>query len=250
MSESKTDIPDTPPEVAARQAASRGLTRETVDLLSSDSSSGVAKVVLFGDEAAVAAGRARRVDPAARAAAEKAEKYAGPEPLRGLTPAQITAIKSVNHPGLPKMSPTFGDRTPDFLNAFWAKLPWYAAVHYAYRPGTWPTKLPAVWPPKRPTDWLTSLDMSAGGPQADPAMAKLLVGTKTAPAAAAPEQVMVVDGEHIRPARADDIIVVEPGKPPRVATAEDIAARTKAKPAPRKRTAAPKTSAPTTSPTS
>lgn len=202
----KSDIPDIPPEKLARKPLP--LTAETADLL------GEKKYMADGGETIDLGAKSRRPDLAAIAVAERAEKYSGPEPLRGLKADQIATIKALELPDMPKMDAQLGDRTEAYRNALWARAPWYAAVRYAYRLKTWPTKLPASWPPKRPVDWLTSLVIENIQPAADPALAQA--------APAAPAQVMVLDGGVLRPATAAELKGLKPAKgarPPRKRTA-------------------------------
>lgn len=213
--ENKTDTPDTPPELQNRGQVP--LTRQTAELIGD-------KRYQQDDGTVVSLNPAQvRVNETAREAARRAEKYMGAEPQRGLTIDQVRAIKEYEIPGMPKMDPNLGDRSESYLNAIWAKTPWYAAVRYGYRQRCWPTKLPAVWPPARPADWLAVVPPAA---PLNPAFAN---AAPAPTAVAAPAALMVVDGEQIRPARPDDLLVIQPGKPPRVATAAEAAALAAAK---------------------
>jgi hypothetical protein len=135
----KSDIPDTPPEVLARQAASRPLTAQTAELLGAKG---------HMDEAGrMTNEQTMRANKAAALARKSAELYAGGTPLKGLTPEQTAEIKGRDYKDAPKMNPELGDRTPAFVNWLWANKPEDAKVRYAYR-DIWPDKLPASWPPK------------------------------------------------------------------------------------------------------
>jgi hypothetical protein len=136
------DTPDTPPEVLAAQAKSRPLNAQTAELI------GATEYVndagkLTGLAAAQAKGAAAS---AARKARNRAEEFAGGEPIAGIPDARVIEIKGINYPGAPKMDPELGDRTLAFVNWLWANKPEEAKVRYAYR-DIWPTSLPATWPP-------------------------------------------------------------------------------------------------------
>lgn len=198
MSTEKSDIPDIPAAVAAKQRKAIALTPETAEIV------GEKTYMNEAGDLIQPGGRVLRVDSVSRAAAQKAEEYAGPEPLRGLTKEQIEAIKMLDAPDLPRMDPRTGDRGEVFRNALWAKYPWYAAVRFAYRANTWPTILPASWPAKRPADWLSSLTIAGNQPQADPAM-QVIKNTDAAMKQAEKPQIMVLENGVLRPATPDEL---------------------------------------------
>lgn len=137
------DIPEIPPEVLARKPMA--LTPQTAALIGGTE---------YMDDSGRAAGRAIPSNPkrfeAARIARQRAEAYAGPAPLAGLSPEQIDAIRGKSYPDLPKMDLAVGDRTEAFVNALWAKYPWDAAKRFGGSRQIWPTELPKNWPPVRP----------------------------------------------------------------------------------------------------
>lgn len=134
------DIPDTPPEVLARQSASRPLTAATAELIGSRAylSEG-GKMVGDGYTEMV------RQNSAASKARARAEQYAGGSPVKGLTPDQHAEIKNRAYEDAPAMDAELGDRTPAFVNWLWSNKPNDAKVRYAYR-DIWPTVLPEAWP--------------------------------------------------------------------------------------------------------
>lgn len=140
MSENNPDIPDTPPDVLARQSAARPLTPATAELIGSKSylSEG-GKMVGDGYTEMV------RQNSAALKARQRAEAYAGGTPHRGLTTENVHAIKARTYEDAPALDPEMGDRTPAFVNWIWANCPQDAKVRYFPR-NIWPTTLPEVWP--------------------------------------------------------------------------------------------------------
>lgn len=135
----KTDTPDTPPDVLARQGKSRALTRETAELIGT-------KEFVDGNGKLTQDG-VIHVDFKAREARQRAEAFAGGYPLMGLGSDQIAGIKGRAYTEAPPMSPETGDRDPEFINWLWSNLPDEAKVRYAYR-DIWPTRLPDIWPPR------------------------------------------------------------------------------------------------------
>lgn len=166
MSEDKSDIPDTPPEVLAKQSRSRALTGETAQLLG-------AKDILTEDgKVSDATRRASAVNAAAKDARQRAEAFAGGSPHAGLTIAAVAEIKGQCYEAEPKMNPETGDRTEAFVNWLWATHPHHAKVRYAYR-DVWPTALPKAWPPKlKPgigtLDTVTAFTANLNAPHPDP----------------------------------------------------------------------------------
>lgn len=141
--EKNNDVPDIPPHIAARKAI--GLTP-----LGAEQSKST--MVLLGDDGVTdlaAPSRRQKVTPSMEAARQKAQRYAGGTPCRGLSPDQIETITNRDYEDAPKMS-FMGDRTQKFVDWIWAKHPWDAKVRYATRL-CWPDTLPAFWPPKPPT---------------------------------------------------------------------------------------------------
>jgi hypothetical protein len=139
MSE-QSDTPDAPPEVLARQAKSRALTRETADLIKSpDFVDDGGRTIKLGIDPVTMA------DIAARKARTRAEAYVGGTPVMGLTPAEVATIKGRDYPEAPAMDVELGDRTVAFVNWLYAHHPADAKVRYAYR-DIWPTVLPLDWP--------------------------------------------------------------------------------------------------------
>lgn len=142
MTAQKTDTPDTPPEVLARQGKSRALTPQTVALMNADS-----KPVLMGEDGRLTDGYATMVrqNKEATQARTRAEAFAGGTPFKGLTTEQVAEIRGKSYDDAPTLDPELGDRTPAFVNWLWLRHPVDAKVRYGYR-DIWPTKLPAAWP--------------------------------------------------------------------------------------------------------
>jgi hypothetical protein len=141
-----SDTPDTPPEVLARQSTSRALTPQTAALMDPKS-----RPVVMGEDGKITDGYTQAVaaNSAAKKARQRAEAYAGGEPVRGISEAKVAELRGKAYPGAPKLDPELGDRTPAFVNWLWATKPADAKVRYAYR-DIWPTVLPAAWPPSAP----------------------------------------------------------------------------------------------------
>lgn len=140
MSENNPDIPDTPPDVLARQSASRPLTHETAQLIGS-------KAYLNEGGKMVGDGYTEMVrqNSAALKARQRAEAFVGGSPLKGIPEAQVFEIKGRAYEDAPAMDPETGDRGTAFVNWLWANHPADAKVRYAYR-DIWPTALPEHWP--------------------------------------------------------------------------------------------------------
>lgn len=132
------DIPDIPPHILARKPLA--LTPLAAESQGSNR---------YMDEGGRIVGDARRAaSKAEKAAAQRAEAFAGSSPLRGLTPIEIDAVRGVVYPDAPKMDPALGDRTVAFKNWLWARHPKDASMRYGGTRGIYPSALPAVWPPK------------------------------------------------------------------------------------------------------
>lgn len=140
MSENNPDIPDTPPDVLARQSAARPLTPQTAELIGAKSyMNDGGKMVGDGYTEMV------RQNSAALKARQRAEAFVGGSPLKGIPEAQVFDIKGRAYEDAPVMDPETGDRGTAFVNWLWANKPDEAKVRYAYR-DIWPTALPEVWP--------------------------------------------------------------------------------------------------------
>lgn len=136
-----SNVPPTiPPEVADRQRKARALTAETRELVGYD------RTIDANDT--IEQNRPGVFTPEQRAVMSRAEEWAGPTPLRGLTPEQILAVREMDLPGLPQMG-VMGDRTPEYVDAIWNTYPRLAAIRYYARVGdVYPRKLSPNWPPK------------------------------------------------------------------------------------------------------
>ena len=72
-------------------------------------------------------------------ARKEAEKLMAGEPLKGMTSAEIDAIRGRKYDKAPAMDATMGDITPKFVNWIFANYPKDAVVRYVYR-DIWPTE--------------------------------------------------------------------------------------------------------------
>jgi hypothetical protein len=136
----QTDTPDTPPEVLARQSRSTPLTQTTAELIG-------AKAFQRDDgKMSDEAKRKHLRTAAAQDARKRAEVFAGPTPLKGISEDVVAAIRSATFDDAPKQDPTLGFRTQAYVNWMWANHPHEAVILYAYR-DIWPTLLPKHWVP-------------------------------------------------------------------------------------------------------